>query len=197
MTTTKPVYIVDLIGTVVQAVTAEVLAQIQANETAALGTTGITTINYQYGHFRELIVTLGQWDADASGALRVAKYPMIYVVQDFVEHRGKLAGVYADINLQVIVCHQTDGDYKITDRYTNVFKPVLYPIYYSFMKQLALSNMTFPSSPDLIGHDKYDRSFWGTSKVVGSGGTDRSVLNDFVDAIDIQNLQLKIDYQPC
>ena len=169
MTTTKPVYIVDLIGTVVQAVIAEVLAQIQANETAALGTTGI----------------------------RVAKYPMIYVVQDFVEHRGKLAGVYADINLQVIVCHQTDGDYKITDRYTNVFKPVLYPIYYSFMKQLALSNMTFPSSPDLISHDKYDRSFWGTSKVVGSGGTDRSVLNDFVDAIDIQNLQLKIDYQPC
>jgi hypothetical protein len=57
--------------------------------------------------------------------------------------------------------------------------------------------MTFPSSPDLIAHDKWDRSFWGTSKVVGSGGTDRSVLNDFVDAIDIQNLQLKIDYQPC
>jgi hypothetical protein len=195
MTTTKPVYIVDLIGTVVQAVIADVLATIQAAELAALGSTNITTINYQYGHFRELIVTLGQWDTDP--ALRTGKYPMIYVVQDFVEHRGKLAGVYADLSLQVLVCHQTEDDYKITDRYTNVFKPVLYPIYYSFMKNLALSNMTFPSSPDLIAHDKWDRSFWGTSKVVGSGGTDRSVLNDFVDAIDIQNLQLKIDYQPC
>jgi hypothetical protein len=195
MTTTKPVYIVDLIGSVVQAVIAEVLAQIQAAELAALGSTNITTINYQYGHFRELIVTLAQWDTDPS--LRMGKYPMIYVVQDFVEHRGKLAGVYADLSLQVIVCHQTEADYKITDRYAKVFKPVLYPIYYSFLKNLALSNMTFPSSPDLISHDKYDRSFWGTSKVVGSGGTDRSVLNDFVDAIDIQNLQLKIDYQPC
>jgi hypothetical protein len=195
MTTTKPVYIVDLIGTVVQAVITDVLATIQANETEALQSTNITTINYQYGHFRELIVTLGQWDLDP--LLRVGKYPMIYVVQDFVERRGKLAGVYAELSLQVIVCHQTEADYKITDRYANVFKPVLYPIYYSLMKNLALSNMTFPSSPDLISHDKYDRSFWGTSKVVGSGGTDRSVLNDFVDAIDIQNLQLKIDYQPC
>jgi hypothetical protein len=193
--TTKPVYIVDLIGTVVQAVIEDVLATIQANETAALGSTMITTINYQYGHFRELIVTLGQWDTNP--AQRMGKYPMIYVVQDFVEHRGKLAGVYADLSLQVLICHQTEDDYKITDRYTNVFKPVLYPIYYSLMKNLALSNMTFPSSPDLISHDKWDRSFWGTSKVVGSGGTDRSVLNDFVDAIDIQNLQLKIDYQPC
>lgn len=195
MTTTKPVYIVDLIGTVVQAVIAEVLEQIQAAELDALGATNITTINYQYGHFRELIVTLGQWDTDPT--LRMGKYPMIYVVQDFVEHRGKLAGVYADLTLQVIICHQTEDDYKIGERYVNVFKPVLYPIYYSFMKQLALSPMTFPSSPDLIAHDKWDRSFWGTSKVVGSGGTDRSVLNDFVDAIDIQNLQIKIDYQPC
>lgn len=193
--TTQPVYIVDIIGKCVQAVTAKVLVQIQAAELAALGQTGITTINYQYGHFRELIVTLGQWDTDPT--LRVQKYPMIYLVQDFVEHRGKGAGVYADLNLQVIICHQTADDYKITDRYANVFKPVLYPIYLEFMNQLAKSPMTFPASADLIPHDKWDRSFWGTSKVVGAGGTDRSVLNDFVDAIDIQNLQIKIDYQPC
>ena len=31
----------------------------------------------------------------------------------------------------------------------------------------------------------------------GGGGTDRSYLNDFVDAIEIQNLALKINYQSC
>lgn len=193
--TTKPVYIVDIIGSVVQAVTTEVLSTIKTNETAAIGRTAITTINYQYGHFRELIQTLAQWDTDPS--LRVGKYPLIYLVQDFREQRGKTAGVYADISLNIICCHQTEGDYKMADRMSKVFKPVLYPIYYSLIKQLVKNNLTFSGSPDMVVHDKWDRAFWGTSKLVGSGGNDRSMLNDFVDAIDIQNLSLKISYQPC
>lgn len=192
---TQPVYVVDIIGSVVQKVIADVLSKIKTNEAQVLGETGITTINYQYGHFRELIQTLAQWDTDLT--LRVQKYPLIYLVQDFKEQRGRLPGVYADLALNIIICHQTQGDYKVTDRYVNVLKPVLYPIYYSLMNQLSKSNMTFAASPDLIPHDKYDRAYWGTSKQVGSGGTDRSVLADYVDAIDIMNLQLKIDYQPC
>jgi hypothetical protein len=118
-------------------------------------------------------------------------------VQDFKEGRGRASGVYADVSLNIIICHQTEGDYKVAERMPNVFKPVLYPIYYSLIKQLTKHNLTFAASPDLVSHDKYDRAFWGTSKLVGGGGTDRSMLNDFVDAIELQNLQLKIDYQPC
>lgn len=191
---TQPVYIVDIIGQVVQKVQAEVLTAIQQNETSALGQTGINQINYQYGHFRELIQTLAQWDTDPS--LRTQKYPMIYLLQDFKESRGRGAGIYADVSLNVIVCHQTDQTYKVTDRMTKVFKPVLYPIYYSLIKQLTKNNLTFAASPDLVPHDKWDRSFWGTGQI-STGGTDKMMLNDFVDAIDIQNLQLKIDYQPC
>lgn len=182
-------------GAVVQAVQTEVLVTIQRNEVAAIGSTKIQTINYQYGHFRELIQTLAQWDTDLS--LRSQKYPLVYLVQDFKEGRGRAAGVYAEVSLNVIICHQTEGDYKVSERMPNVFKPVLYPIYYSLMKQLTKNNLTFAASPDLVPHDKYDRAFWGTSKLVGAGGTDRSVLNDYVDAIELQNLQLKIDYQPC
>jgi hypothetical protein len=180
---------------VVDDVRAEVLSIIQQNETAAVGLTGITTINFQYGHFRELIQTLAQWDTDETQ--RFQKYPLIYLVQDFREQRGRAAGVYADIAVNVIICHQTEGDYKMADRMTKVFKPVLYPIYYSLIRQLTKSGMTFASSSDMVPHDKWDRAYWGTSKLVGSGGNDRSMLNDFVDAIDIQNLQLKIDYEPC
>lgn len=192
MIPSNPVYIVDIIGAVVQKVQTEVLATIQTNETNALGATLIQNINYQYGHFRELIVTLAQWDTDPS--FQQQKYPLIYLVQDFREQRGKLAGVYADVSLNIIICHQTLAEYKATDRMANVFKTVLYPIYYSFIRQLAKHNLTFAASPDLIPHDKWDRTYWGTS---GMGGNDKTMLNDFVDAIDIQNLQLKIDYQPC
>lgn len=190
----QPVYIVDLIGQVVQAVQTEVLAKIQLNETAALGATLIQNINYQYGHFRELISTLSQWDADASGQQQLQKYPLVFLVQDFREQRGRTPGVYADVSLNIIVCHQTDPNYKITDRMTNVFKPVLYPIYYSLIKQLSKASLTFAASPDLIAHDKWDRAYWGTTNLEG---TDKSMLNDFVDAIDIQNISLKISYQPC
>lgn len=192
---TQPVYIVDIVGQVVQKVQAEVLAIIKANELAALGVTGINQINYQYGHFRELIQTMAQWDTDPS--LRTQKYPLIYLVQDFKEARGKGAGVYADVSLNIIICHQTDPTYKVTDRMTNVFKPVLYPIYYSLIKQLTKNNLTFAVSPDLVPHDKWDRSYWGTLQLNTGGSDHKLALNDFVDAIDIQNLQLKIDYQPC
>jgi hypothetical protein len=187
--TTQPVYIVDVIGAVVDKVRSLTVAKIQQNETAALGVTGITTINYQYGHFKELIQTLAQYDL--SNSQRFEKYPLIYLVQDFREQRGRQPGVYSEVSLNIVICHQTDANYKITDRMNKVFKPVLYPIYYSLIEQLTKSNLTFASSPDMVQHDKYDRSYWGSDVI------DKNMLNDYVDAIDIQNLQLKIDYQPC
>lgn len=194
--TTKPVYIADVIGQVVDQVITEALGTVKANDLAVNGQSLIQTINYQYGHFRELIQTLAQWDADPNG-LRSQKYPLIYLVQDFREQRGKSAGVYADVSLNIIICHQTEGDYKVSERMAKVFKPVLYPIYYSLLNQLSRHPMIFQGESDMIPHDKWDRSFWGTTKLVGSGGTDRSQLADYVDAIDLQNLQLKISFQPC
>lgn len=193
--TTQPVYVVDIMGQIVQSVSAQVLATIQANERSVMGRTSIQAINYQYGHFRELILTLSQMDLSTS--LRFQKFPLVYLVMDFKEARGKTAAAYAEVSLQLLICHQTDGNYKVADRYVNVFKPVLYPIYLSLLQQITKHPMCWPSNSDVLPHDKWDRSYWGTSKPVGGGNTDRSVLNDFVDAIDIQNLQFKLDYQPC
>jgi hypothetical protein len=193
---TTPTYLVDIIAAVVAAVQSEVLGTIQANETAVLNSASrIQKINYQYGHPRELIQTLSQ--NDLSPQFNQLKYPLIYLYMDFREQRGRTPGIYADTQLNFAICHQTEGDYKAADRYVNVFKPVLYPIYYSLMKQLTKSPLTVQGDQDMLQHDKWDRMFWGTSKVVGGGGTDRSYLNDFVDAIEIQNLALKINYQPC
>lgn len=189
---TKPVYIVDVVGQVVQAVQAQVLSTIQANDLAANGQTLIHAIDYQYGHLDELIQTLAQMDGDTS--TRVVKYPLIYLVQDFRERRGQEAGVYASVSLNIIIAHQTEPTDKITDRMVKVFKPVLYPIYYSLKEQLAKSAMILQGSEDMIPEDKFDRAYWGTQKV---GGTAKNTLNDFVDAIELQNLQLKINYQPC
>ncbi len=83
----KPLYVVDVFREIVTAVENEVLTTIQTNETSALGSTKIETINYQKGHSKELIQTLMEMDRDqASNKL---KYPLIWLVQDFTERRGR------------------------------------------------------------------------------------------------------------
>jgi len=183
----NPVYIVDVIGDIVQAITPDLLPIIQANETAALGKTMIQTIDYQKGHFEELITTLSNYDK--SPQLRNIKYPLVYLVQDFPEDRGVEVGFYATVTLNIVVAHQTDSTYTIDDRMNKVFKPVLYPIYYALLQGMADSDMVNESSTEKIRHRKWDRAYWGRQSV---GGTDKNKLNDYVDAIDITNLSLTI-----
>ncbi len=87
-----PVYIVDIIGEVVQAASAKVLASIQANELAALGVNTITAVNYQKGHKLELIETLLQMSGHRT--TEPLKYPCIYLVQDFQEVMNPRAGIF-------------------------------------------------------------------------------------------------------
>lgn len=188
----SPVYIVDIIGKIVADFTPALLPVIKANEQAALGKTMIDTINYQYGHTKELIQTLAQ--DDKSAQLKGLKYPLVYLVQDFPEKRGQTVGVYAKAVLDIILIHQTLDTYKITDRYRNVFKPVLYPIYYALMQGIADCDVVNENSPDIIMHTKVDRSYWGR---VGIGGNEANTLNDFVDAIEVGNLSVTILYNNC
>jgi len=189
---TVPVYITDILRSIVAKVQDEVLATIQTNETTALGETAINAIDYQFGHKRELIQTLAQMDADST--LRLYKYPLVYIVLDFREARGKKPGVFASTRLNVIIAHHTDATYKITDRIEKVFKPVIDPIYYSFIRQLAKAPQTLQGNPDMIEHDRWLRSYWGTQAV---GGNSAIALNDYVDAVEITNLDLEFNYEPC
>lgn len=188
----EPVYVVDVIEDVVTATSAAILATIQANETEIFGETTIAALSYHKGSFDELIEDLSQ--KDGSREERYKKYPLIYLVRDFEEVRGREAGIYCSVSLRVIIVHQTEQTYKITDRETKVFRPVLYPIYNEFMRQLSLSPMINQSGVENLRHIKIDRAYWGKNQQQGSNKT---ALNDFVDAIEIRNLELKINYSYC
>ena len=191
MIPTLPVYVVDFMKDIVTAMqdvvnSEEVLSQIKAAETQALGSTKIEVIDFQYGHKLELIETLLQMDKDPD--MRTRKYPCVYLVQDFVEERGN-PDWYAKVYLNVIIMHQTLQAYKITDRYAKVFKPVLYPLYYSLLTEICKNPQCNEYPPDSIVHTKIDRSYWGRNDNV-----EKNMLNDFVDAIEIENLSLKLNF---
>lgn len=187
MSDLQPIYLVDVIGDVVTSVQKEVLSQIQDNENAATGSSNIQTINYQYGHKAELIETLFQMDKINETAN--LKYPCIYLVQDFRESISGGPGIYGTAYLNIIIMHQSLLDYKTADRYVNVFKPVLYPLYASFMKQVTKHKLIH--AYDYPKHDKFDRPL----TVIKN--PDQQMVNDYVDAIEISNLSLLIDLKTC
>lgn len=186
----KPVYIGDIIRDVITCITPGILPTIQANEIAALGKTGITTINFQKGHAMELISTLAM--LEKSPQLRDTKYPLVWLVQDFKEPRGQKAGIYASVMLNIVIAHQTVNTYTITDRDAKVFKPVLYPIYYALLDGLNDDSRHIMRGPlEVPPHTKTDLAYMGKQAI---GGTSANVLNDFVDAIDISGLALNVLY---
>lgn len=191
--TTAPVYIDDIIGEVVQATSDAILTTIQANETEVLGSSLITQIRYSKSSFDELIETLFQEDKSSAG--RLTKYPLIHLIQDVSIDRGGDIGFYGTPSLNLVFIHQTQQAFKTEERDEKVFKPVLWPIYYEFMEQLKKSAWIMDTwqVTGEFRHRVIKRAFWGNRKLEGS----KNILNDYVDAIEVQNLGVKINYSNC
>lgn len=182
------IFIVDIIGEVVTATEAIVFTTIKANEAAILqAESPMLNIRYQYGHYNELIETLSQ--EDQSQEERFNKYPRVWLRTDFRERRGQQQGIYAEVFLNIVLMHHSSRVYKSVERKVNVFEPVLYPIYYEFLNQLYKHPLIHVMSDEMVSHDKYDKYYLGN--------TQQGKTNDFVDAIEIDNLQLKINFENC
>jgi len=167
------IYVVDVIGDICKKVSEKLKFE----------------IHYQHGHPVEIIETLQQ--REDSTTLRFKKYPAIFLFQDFTETMGEL-GIASNAKLHILIVAATDRDYKASQRYEKNFKPTLYPIYFELLNQIFKSGKVMVSSANKIIHTKMDRLFWGRN---GLYKNDANVFNDYLDAIEITDLQLKF-YQP-
>lgn len=110
------------------------------------------------------------------------KYPLIYLMQD-IDERRKNDGYYSTLpKLRVFILAYTDRNYRSTERYVNVFTPVLYPLYYSLLDEMVDSEYFDVESE--IDHTKVDRLFWGTKYALDMGNK-KSIFKDPLDAIEI------------
>lgn len=162
-------YIVDIIGSVVS----------EVNETIPC--------EYLYGHPLEITNILSSWGKDDTK--KFSRFPLICLYQDFEETKGENQMINSLVSLKVVIITNTEKDYNSIERYTNTFKTVLYPLYNLFMDKLAHSGMINNSDPALIPHKKIDRLYWGKFNLYGNTG---SMFNDYIDAIELQNLELEI-----
>lgn len=147
-------------------------------------------VNFMHGHHSEItqVLTDLTQDIDASAG----KYPLIALFQDFEEKKGNY---FIELPaIQIIIATLTDKNYLAAERYDKTFIPVLYPIYNEFIRQIAISTYFKESSVNKIAHTKIDRLFWGKNGLYGNTG---NVFNDFIDAIEIKNLNLNVKLNTC
>ncbi len=105
---------------------------------------------------------------DKSNKFRFDKYPLIALFEDIDENN---AGNYLNSSggLNIIIARATRPEYKADVRREKNFKPFLYPLFENFMQE-------------------YKRLYWGRSGLYRNSA---NIGNDFIDAIEIQNLSFR------
>lgn len=141
---------------------------------------GLSVLHYEHGHILEIVQTIETMAADPVS--QATRFPLIALYQDFDEMRGKKLASY-EASFHLIIAINTLNTYKAAERMTNNFIQTLYPIYDQLLISIAKSGYFRETNWRKIEHTKTDRMYWGKN----------GVANDFIDAIEIANLNLNIN----
>ncbi len=153
----------------------------------------IEAVFYSFGTIDELNENLAQLGKTASGQTK--KFPLLFLVVDIKEPKG-FVGDYTDLKLRLAIINQTSKTFKAAERLEQNFKPIIMPIYRELLNQITLSGGIFlgASSADQIKHTAIRRYYWG--RETASGNT-ANKLNDYVDGLEIDNLELRYYLNRC
>lgn len=138
-------------------------------------------LDYQPGRSTQIQTELQKIVQATVASTKAGKYPLVALFQDIPEQRGG-SGYYATVTIpKISIAVLTVQQDPVLKRYDTNFRPTLYPIYYEFLRQLCRHKNIVANDPNAIVHTKYDRP---GHQPAGSN------MNDYVDAIEISNLQL-------
>lgn len=179
----QPVYIVDIFRDIVAATSAVLLTDLQAVDPLISG------VHYDYGHYNDVRERLVAKDQSA----KTEKYPLVVLFEDYKISHGQV-GLTGIASLKLIILYISKKDITRQQRETNVFRPILYPIYNEFLRQIKLSGKFMVASVDQIKHDQINRPHWGDPELYGNKGY---LFNDVLDGIEITNLELKTYLPNC
>lgn len=138
-------------------------------------------INYVFGTNVNVVNNL--MVKDKSVFNKATKYPLVALYMPIRERKND--GYYSTVNVRkIIIAHLTGKDDLPKQRYEKVFKTILYPVYNGLFKYLQRHLSVVGATKQNLKHDKYD--FFQEEPISG--------INDFVDTVQINNLEFKITY---
>ena len=168
-----PIYIVDIFSDIVKAV-----------DSALYSTIG-RHIFYQYGSSLQILDQLVQLNGGTTS--KTQRFPLIALFQPFDEAMGG-NGYYTKLTIpKLVIAALTKPEISVPKRYSETFKPLLYPIYYELLNQITLNGYFVMNDAGMIPHSKKDNPGSPPAKGMASG--------EFVDSIDLFNITLTLNAQ--
>ena|SRR6478672_125797 len=140
---------------------------------------------FMHGHPKEIVAVLqGYTDSPEH---KDKKYPLIALLRDVPETIGQgNCGLSSESKNRIVICTLTDPEFRADQREAASFDKVLIPVFEEFVNQLGLSSAFGCPTVDELNILKWDRYYWGSQVM------DSNTLNDYIDAIDIERIMLKM-----
>lgn len=160
---------------------AALLAQLQTADQ------NITGIYFKHGHILEIVAEL---EALSKGpTTKNQRYPLVALLRDFPELNGAIPGIDAQNTLNLIIATRTDPNYTSDKREVLSFLPILQPIAAELLHQFEMSGKFMAPGQDQQNYLAIEHYFWGRESIYGSKA---NIFNDWIDCIEIKNLNLKL-----
>lgn len=140
---------------------------------------------YLPGHRMEINKILLEKEKDK--VYKYQKYPLIALRLDIPEEVDEYG--FVNYNLNIVILTLTDKNYTFEQRKTNIFEPVLIPLYERFISELGNAGLfNWEGDKHRPPHTRILRPFWGTET---REGNEKYIFSDPLDAIEIVGLELK------
>lgn len=176
----EPQVIVDKIGEVVAS-----MRNLSASDAAKFGiTAGLTSPYYFYGHPMDINKQMIARDKELLTKGKV--YPAIALRLPSKEIMGSGLTHY---NLNVAILAETDLNWSAPERYTNVIKPTLIPLYFLFLNRLMKAGFVWEGIKSMPPHDRTDKPHHGVEETQGNKAY---IFERKLDAIEIENLKINL-----
>lgn len=146
-------------------------------------------VAYQFGDWEYISNQLVLWGK--SPATSPLKYPIICLLSPYEEDRTE---VQEHVSLEFIILVNTQKNYSNEDREEISFERVLRPIYRIFIEEISRDGRFVSNYRGIVPHRYTENYRYGR---VGVLGPDGKPFRDFIDAIEIKNLELTIKKVKC
>lgn len=146
-------------------------------------------VSYLFGDWNYISNQLTVWGK--SPKTSPLKFPIICLYSPFTEERD---AEDVRVSLEFIIMVNTEKNYSNEDRESISFDKVLRPIYRLFMDEIRGDRRFASDYRGVVPHQYTENYRYGR---VGVLGPDGKPFRDFIDAIEIKNLELTVKNVKC
>ena len=122
-----------------------------------------------------------------------SRFPLIALIGDPIMDYSK-NDLNPTFNGTIIIVNLTEQTYNSEARRLRNFIPILRPLYAEFVSQVNKSNLIVHDYGQVFRHKYTEHYHWGKDGLYGHNGYQ---LNEFIDGIELSNIELKLNLPNC